>query len=73
MKNWQIFIICAASVMLAAGGAVAQFVNGDFENGSEGWIWALWTPEWDIDFPADGGNPGGYVWITSPFFDHTLG
>jgi hypothetical protein len=68
MKTLRTIAICAASIMLIATGAAAQFVNGDFEDGSTGWSWNL-PDGWQIEFPADGGNPGGHAWIMSPFGD----
>ena len=66
MKNWQMTLVCAASILLVAGVATADFVNGDFENGSDGWTWNV-PATWTIDFPAVGGNPDGYAEIMSPF------
>lgn len=67
-------MVCSACLMLVAGGAAADFLNGDFENGSDSWTW---TPlaGWNIDFPSEDGNPDGHVRIQSPFGDSegTLG
>ena len=68
MKNWRIILACAASMMLVAGGATADFVNGDFENGAAGWSTNV-PANWTIDFPATGGNPDGNAQIMSPFGD----
>jgi hypothetical protein len=46
--------------------AIAQIVNGDFENAGDGWF-AIFVPPWSVTFPPDGGNPNGYALIQSPF------
>jgi len=53
--------------IFVAGAAMAQVSNGDFEDGSTGWILST-PPNWTIGVQG-GGNPGGHAHIQSPWGD----
>lgn len=58
--------LAVAALLLCAAVAQADVMNGDFENGALGWAGS--SPfNWVIEWPAGGGNPGGYAAIQSPF------
>jgi hypothetical protein len=56
-----------AFLLLPATACLAQPVNGNFEAGGTGWSTTQTNPAWTIEFPATGGNPGGYARIMSSF------
>jgi len=61
-----LLFLSLAVVLCFPAAATAQIQNGDFESGG-----AAWTPDaptaWTVDYPTTQGNPGGYLWIMSPF------
>jgi hypothetical protein len=58
--------VLVAALLLCAAVAQADVMNGDFENGPL--FWSGSSPfNWILEWPAAGGNPGGYAAIQSPF------
>lgn len=58
--------LAALTCVLLAVPAMAQVMNGDFENGGSDWI-EFADPGLLASYPDVGGNPGGYARLESDF------
>ncbi len=58
--------VAIIATIIGAGTAVADVMDGEFDNGGSDWSPNV-PPDWGLAFPAAGGNPGGYAAIQSPF------
>jgi len=59
-------LLGAVGLLLAAGPAAADPVNGDFSSGGSGWSDSA-DPGLGVSYPTAGGNPNGYARLESDF------
>ena len=63
MRALNLFLCCC--ITATASTALADIYNGDFEAGGDGWTVDA-PAEWAVEFPTEGGNPGGHALIVAP-------
>ena len=63
---WSSVAVAMVAAMLLAVPAMADIIDGDFENGGVDWNGNA-DPGLGVSFPPGGGNPGGYARLESAF------